>query len=62
MVMAGILRITNEYGGPKLDEKKVKVKSATVSADRKKELLEFDGQKGNHTLLSRLVTMKLRSR
>lgn len=34
---------TNNYGGPKVGEQDVKVKSATVSADRKKVFLEIDG-------------------
>jgi cytochrome c len=45
---------TIEYGGPKLDEKKLTVKSATVSDDRKKVFLEFDGQKDNHMIYIRL--------
>lgn len=45
---------TIEYGGPKLDEKKMKVKSVTVSSDRKKVFLEFDGQKTNHMIYIRL--------
>jgi cytochrome c len=39
---------TIEYGGPKLDEKKMKVKSSTVSDDGKKVFLEIDGLKDNH--------------
>ena len=45
---------TIEYGGPKLDEKKLKIKSATVSDDRKRVFLEFDGQKANHMIYIRL--------
>ena len=45
---------TIEYGGPKLDEKKLTVKSATVSDDRKKVFLEFDGNKNNHMIYIRL--------
>jgi cytochrome c len=45
---------TIEYGGPKLDEKKLTVKSATVSDDHKKVFLEFDGQKDNHMIYIRL--------
>lgn len=45
---------TIEYGGPKLDEKRLKVKSATVSSDRKRVFLEFDGQKDNHMIYIRL--------
>lgn len=45
---------TIEYGGPKLDERILKVKAATVSDDRKKVFLEFDGQKDNHMIYIRL--------
>ena len=45
---------TIEYGGPKLDEKKMTVKTATVSDDRKKVFLEFDGHKDNHMIYIRL--------
>lgn len=39
---------TVEYGGPKMDETEMTVKSATVSADRKRVFLEFDGLKKEH--------------
>jgi len=45
---------TIEYGGPKLDDKKLKIKSGTVSDDRKRVFLEFDGQKDNHMIYIRL--------
>ncbi len=45
---------TAEYGGPKLDEEALTVKSATVSADRKKVFLELDGMKENHVVYIRL--------
>jgi len=45
---------TIEYGGPKLNEKKLTIKSASVSDDRKKVFLEFDGQKDNHMIYIRL--------
>lgn len=38
----------------KLDDKKLKIKSATVSDDRKRVFLEFDGQKDNHMIYIRL--------
>lgn len=41
---------TINYGGPKLDERKLKVKHATVSDDRKKVFLEIDGLKDNHVV------------
>lgn len=46
----------NTYGGPKVDEKQLTVKSITFSKDRKKFFLEFDGQAPN-----RLVYFKLPS-
>jgi cytochrome c len=39
---------TIEYGGPKLDERKMAIKSVSVSDDRKKVFLEVDGLKDNH--------------
>jgi cytochrome c len=45
---------TENYGGPKLDEEKLKVKSANVSADRKKVFLEIEGIKENHVVYLRL--------
>ncbi|MFZ1749652.1 MAG: family 16 glycoside hydrolase, partial [Saprospiraceae bacterium] len=45
---------TIEYGGPKMDEKKLKVKSAAVSDDRKRVFIEFDGHKDNHMIYVRL--------
>ncbi len=45
---------TAEYGGPKLGEMAISVKSSTVSADRKRVFLEFDGQKANHMIYIRL--------
>jgi cytochrome c len=45
---------TKEYGGPKMDEKQMRVLSATVSDDRKKVFLAFDGQKENHMVYIRL--------
>lgn len=46
---------TEEYGGPKLDEKRLKVKSATVSDDRKKVFLALDGMKDNHMIYVHLL-------
>ncbi|MBX2926945.1 MAG: DUF1080 domain-containing protein [Saprospiraceae bacterium] len=45
---------TNEYGGPKLDQKNLKVKSANVSEDRRKVFLELEGMKENHLVYLRL--------
>lgn len=41
---------TIEYGGPKLDERKMAIKSVSVSDDRKKVFLEMDGMKDNHMI------------
>ncbi len=46
---------TINYGGPKMDEKALKVKSATVSEDRKRVFLEFDGLKSNHVVYIKLL-------
>lgn len=45
---------TIEYGGPKMDEKSLKIVSATVSEDRKKVFLQIDGIKDDHVLYIRL--------
>lgn len=45
---------TVNYGGPKMDETELPVKSATVSKDRKKVFLEFDGMKEQHVYYVRL--------
>jgi cytochrome c len=41
---------TIEYGGPKLDERKLEIVSSTVSDDRKKVFLELIGMKPGHVL------------
>ena len=45
---------TKDYGGPKLDNKELTVKSATVSDDRMKVFLELDGMKEGHVVYIRL--------
>lgn len=45
---------SEEYGGPKMNEQKLKVISATVSADRKKVFLEVDNIKEGHVVYVRL--------
>lgn len=45
---------TIEYGGPKMDNRELEVKSATVSEDRKKVFLEIDGIKEGHVVYIRL--------
>lgn len=41
---------TENYGGPKLDEKTLPVKQVTVSDDRKKVFLEINGIQENHVV------------
>lgn len=45
---------TVEYGGPKMDNRELKVKSATVSDDRKRVFLQIDGIKEGHVVYLRL--------
>lgn len=45
---------TIDYGGPKLDERNLKIKSASVSTDHKKVFLELDGMKAGHVVYIRL--------
>ncbi len=47
---------TKEYGGPKLDEKELKIRSVNVSEDRKKVFLELDGMKEDHVVYVRIKT------
>ncbi len=42
---------TETYGGPKIDERTLKVRSATVSRDRRKISLALDGMKPGHVSL-----------
>lgn len=46
---------TVEYGGPKMDHKTLRVRSATVSEDRKKVFLQVDGIKEGHVVYIRLA-------
>ena len=46
---------TVEYGGPKMDERALVVRSATVSDDRTKVFLEIDGMKEGHVVYIRLA-------
>jgi len=41
---------TADYGGPKLDDESLKVKTVKVSADRKKVFLELPGMKAKHVI------------
>lgn len=43
------------YGGPKIDETTLDVKSATVSSDRKRVFLEIDGLKEGHVVYLRVA-------
>jgi cytochrome c len=45
---------TLEYGGPKLDEKLLAIKSLNISDDRKKVFFELDGLLPNHVVYIRL--------
>ncbi len=46
---------TKDYGGPKLDEKSLKVKGVTVSDDRKKVFLELEGMKAGQIVYINLL-------
>jgi cytochrome c len=48
---------TSDYGGPKLDEKLLRIKSLNISQDRKKIFLELDGMEPNHVVYIRLKGM-----
>jgi cytochrome c len=48
---------TADYGGPKLDEKFLTVKSVNISPDRKKVFLEIDGMQPGHVVYIRLKGM-----
>ncbi len=50
---------TINYGGPKMDEESMKVKSATVSADRKKVFLEIPNLKTQHVVYIQLHNLPL---
>jgi cytochrome c len=46
---------TENYGGPKMDETKLAVKSVNVSKDRKKVFLELGGMKAKHVVYVHLA-------
>lgn len=50
---------TVNYGGPKMDEETMNVKSATVSEDRKKVFLEIPGLKPQHVVYFKLRNLPL---
>jgi cytochrome c len=50
---------TAQYGGPKMDEEAMAVKSASVSADRKKVFLEIPGLKTQHVVHMQLHNLPL---
>mgnify|MGYP000600223894 CR=1 FL=1 len=50
---------TINYGGPKIDEKELTVKTASVSADRKKVFLEITGIEPQHVVYIRLRNLPL---
>lgn len=45
---------TENYGGPKIDEKDLNIRSVNISEDRKKVFLEFAGMKPNHMIYIKL--------
>jgi cytochrome c551/c552 len=45
---------TENYGGPKIDETGLNIRSVKISEDRKKVFLEFDGMKPNHMIYIKL--------
>ncbi|MEM1214788.1 MAG: family 16 glycoside hydrolase [Bacteroidota bacterium] len=45
---------THDYGGPKLDDRRLAVQSVHLSADRKKVFLELDGMQAGHVIYVRL--------
>lgn len=45
---------TENYGGPKLDDKALPIKSVNISEDRKKIFLELGGMEPNHVVYVRL--------
>lgn len=46
---------TENYGGPKLGEQKLNIKSVNISEDRKKVFLELQGMKAGHVVYLRLM-------
>jgi cytochrome c len=46
---------TIQYGGPKLDNKSLNIRSVNVSDDRKKVFLELDGMKDDHVVYIRIM-------
>lgn len=45
---------THEYGGPKLDQERLNVKSVNISEDRKRIFIELEGLKPQHVVYLRL--------
>ncbi len=52
---------TPAYGGPKLDDKALNIRSVQVSDDRKKVFLQLDGMKPRHLVYIRLNRQTVRS-
>ncbi|MEZ4773714.1 MAG: PA14 domain-containing protein [Bacteroidia bacterium] len=46
---------TKEYGGPKIDEKKLKITGSTLSPDRKSVQLQIEGMEAGHVLYIHLT-------
>ncbi|MEL7220100.1 MAG: family 16 glycoside hydrolase, partial [Bacteroidota bacterium] len=45
---------TRDYGGPRLDERRLPISSVNISEDRKKIFLELEGMKAGHVVYLRL--------
>ena len=52
---------TPDYGGPKLNDKALTIRSVQVSADRKRVFLQLDGMKPRHVVYIRLNRQTVRS-
>ncbi|MCL4107752.1 UNVERIFIED_CONTAM: hypothetical protein GTU68_027137 [Idotea baltica] len=52
---------TVEYGGPKLDQRRLPIRSVNVSEDRKKVFLELSGMKKGHVIYVHLNNMFISS-
>jgi cytochrome c len=46
---------TDEYGGPKVDEETLKVRSVSIAADRKHVFLEIEGLKQDHVVALHVI-------
>lgn len=53
---------TENYGGPKMDEENLTIRTVTVSKDRRKVFLELDGMKADHVIYVHLYNPFLSSK